>query len=59
MFFLYSEVELIMAHIRQDGTICNDDIFNYVIPQTQAEIDSIANAQKADQDASDAKIAAK
>lgn len=35
------------------------DIVNQIIPQTQAEIDAIANAQKADRDASDAKIAAK
>ena len=48
-----------MAHIKKDGTICDDDLFDYVIPQTQAEIDALANAQKADRDASDAKIAAK
>ena len=48
-----------MAHFKEDGTICNDDIFNYVKPQTQAEIDAIADAQKADRDASDAKVTAK
>jgi hypothetical protein len=35
------------------------DIVNQVIAQTQAELDAIANAQKADRDASDAKIAVK
>ena len=35
------------------------DIVNQIISQTQAEIDAIAAAQKADRDASDAKIAAK
>ena len=35
------------------------DIVNQIIPQTQAELDAIADAQQADRDASDAKIAAK
>jgi len=37
----------------------SEDIVNQIITQTQMEIDAIANAQKADRDASDAKFAAK
>ena len=29
-----------MAYIKNDGTIGYDDIFNYVKPQTQAEIEA-------------------
>ena len=36
-----------------------DDIFNYVRPQTEAEIEALAELQQADIDKAEAKIVAK